>query len=44
MNDKHFEKNKHQIRNKDIAMYTCSKFQVISKTPVFGIKFDQKTL
>ena len=34
---------KFQIRNKDIAMYPCTKFQSIWRTLVFGTKFVQKT-
>ena len=34
-------KNKHQNRNKHIAIYLCTKFQPIWRISDFGIKFAQ---
>ena len=37
-----FWKNKHQNRNKHIAIYHCTKFRSIWRTLDFGTKFGQK--
>ena len=34
-------KNKHENRNKHIAMYACTKFQLIWRTSDFGTKFPK---
>ena len=39
-----FSENKHQNRNKHIAMYPCTKFHLIWRTSDFGKKFAQKDM
>ena len=39
-----FLKNRHENRNKHVAMYPCTKFQSIWKTSNFGTKFIQKNM
>ena len=43
MSDKDFEKKKIKIVNR-IAMYPCTKLQLIWRTSDFGTKFDQNLL
>ena len=38
------KKSKHQIRNKDIAMYYCTRFQSLWRISVSGTKFAPKHL
>ena len=42
MTDKIFWENKHWNRDKDIAIYLCTKFQSILRTKDFATKFAQK--
>ena len=44
MNDKNFVKKKHYSHHKHIAMYPCTKFQLIWRTSYFGTKSTQKTM
>ena len=37
-------KNEYQICNKHIAMYACTKFQLIWATSDFGIKIAKKNI
>ena len=38
------DKNKHYSRDKHIAMYPCTKFQLIWRTSDFGTKFAEKKI